>query len=78
MIWFLFLKKKRHHAVEQAKVRLKEASDVCTTADCIASAASLLEAMDPAADPCQDFYQVPFFSYCSWHHHINGALEAVL
>ena len=34
-----------------------KAEDVCTTAECTLSASAILEAMDPTADPCEDFYQ---------------------
>ena len=30
---------------------------VCTTAQCVLAAADLLQAMDPTADPCQDFFE---------------------
>ena len=32
---------------------------VCVTADCVQLASTVLQAMDPSADPCTDFYQVP-------------------
>ncbi|CAG0882385.1 unnamed protein product, partial [Darwinula stevensoni] len=31
--------------------------DVCLTSECVKTAASLLSAMDPTADPCDDFFQ---------------------
>ena len=30
---------------------------MCTTAQCVLAAADLLQAMDPTADPCQDFFE---------------------
>ena len=34
-----------------------EIPGVCTTAACVKTAASIMSAIDPSIDPCQDFYQ---------------------
>lgn len=34
-----------------------EGCGACTSAACVSAAAAMLSAMDPAVDPCQDFFQ---------------------
>ncbi|XP_054769167.2 neprilysin-like [Lytechinus pictus] len=41
-----------------------ECTEICTSPNCVASAARLISNMDPHVDPCEDFYE---YSCGGWH-----------
>lgn len=45
------------HNVQQTLDNYIDKQPLCRTRECVVSAASILESIDPAIDPCQDFYQ---------------------
>ncbi|CAJ0956205.1 unnamed protein product, partial [Mesorhabditis belari] len=53
-----------------------QSSQVCTTSGCTRAASMLLNAIDPAIDPCEDFYEFACGGYKMTHPLINDGTEA--